>query len=71
MFRKARTPDPWAIARMGADLEMPMARWDIIVRLQRQGEYLGARALERGDVAGLLILLMMREKGMRAPISHN
>lgn len=48
-------------------MESPTGRWDAIVRLRRRGDYLAARAVERRDLAGFLLLFMID----RPMISHN
>ncbi|MDR7574502.1 MAG: hypothetical protein QN194_16430 [Armatimonadota bacterium] len=54
---------PWG--KLQILLDNPFWRWDLALRIRRSGDYLAARALEKGRIADLLILTALAEKGFR------
>jgi len=66
-----RRTQGWEMARLRSFLEIPYSGWDLYVKLRREGDYLAAWAARKERLSDLLILLVMRERGYRAPISSN
>jgi hypothetical protein len=61
----------WEMAYLRALLERPDSNWNLYVKLRREGDYLAAAAVRQERLSDLLILMRLRESGLRAFISAN